>query len=77
MSRLNASLPLPPGSPETHGPVHVYHNADPIPLGACTGHLSVCAVVGFALESRCHSGQTVLFDTVEKLGWCARESARN
>ncbi|KAH8928857.1 alpha/beta-hydrolase [Atractiella rhizophila] len=48
---------------------HVYHNADPIPMGVCTGVLSSCALAGFALESRCHTGKTILFDTVSKLGW--------
>ena len=37
--------------------------------GACTGSLSTCGLVGFALESRCHSGQTILYDTVGELGW--------
>lgn len=31
-------LPLPPGIPmEKMGITHVYHNADPIPMGVCTG----------------------------------------
>ena len=31
-------LPLPPGLPmEKMGVTHVYHNADPIPMGVCTG----------------------------------------
>lgn len=30
---------------------------------------SLCAVGGFALESRCHTGQVILYDTVQKLGW--------
>jgi len=29
----------------------------------------MCAVGGFALESRCHTGQVILYDTVQKLGW--------
>lgn len=43
--------------------------ADPIPNGACTGKLSSCYAAGFALEARCHLGQTVLYDTVNELGW--------
>ncbi|KAJ7046960.1 alpha/beta-hydrolase [Mycena alexandri] len=66
-------LPIPPA----HGPLgpflpavtHVYHNADPIPQGACTGIGSVCAQWGYALETRCHLGKSIIFDTVNKLGW--------
>ena len=38
-------------------------------MGTCTGVTSFCSVGGFALESRCHLGQVVLYDTVRKLGW--------
>lgn len=48
---------------------HVYHNADPIPQGACTGPYSPCSQAGFALETRCHLGRTIVFDTVGQLGW--------
>ncbi|PCH37846.1 alpha/beta-hydrolase [Wolfiporia cocos MD-104 SS10] len=67
-------LPLPPainsnsssgGSPATH----VYHSADPIPQGVCTGPMSLCAQAGYALETRCHMGKSIVFDTVGKLGW--------
>ncbi|BGP38637.1 Putative lipase atg15 [Rhodotorula kratochvilovae] len=48
---------------------HVYHTADPIPLGTCTGTISTCGIAGFALESRCHTGKTIRYDTVGRLGW--------
>ncbi|GAA6006990.1 hypothetical protein JCM11491_001469 [Sporobolomyces phaffii] len=48
---------------------HVFHTADPIPMGVCTGTISTCAIGGFALESRCHTGKTILYDTVGRLGW--------
>ncbi|BGP30638.1 Putative lipase atg15 [Rhodotorula toruloides] len=48
---------------------HVYHSADPIPNGVCTGAFSTCGLVGFALESRCHTGKTIMYDTVGRLGW--------
>ncbi|KAF8891294.1 Lipase [Infundibulicybe gibba] len=48
---------------------HVYHSADPIPQGACTGITSPCAQAGYALETRCHLGSTIVYDTVNKLGW--------
>jgi len=45
-SRLH--LPLPPGMPaEKSGITHVYHTADPIPMGACTGAYSGCYAAGF------------------------------
>ncbi|KAI0062303.1 alpha/beta-hydrolase [Artomyces pyxidatus] len=66
-------LPMPPRSNDTTFPLapvtHVYHNADPIPQGACTGFGSPCASAGYALETRCHLGRTILYDTVGKLGW--------
>ncbi|KAI0957958.1 hypothetical protein AcW1_006182 [Taiwanofungus camphoratus] len=66
-------LPVPPRSDPASlasSPVtHVYHNADPIPQGACTGLGSLCSEAGYALETRCHLGKSVVFDTVGKLGW--------
>lgn len=110
-------LPLPPGMPaDKTGITHVYHNADPIPMGACTGAYSGCYAAGFvrrshvavclhlvhaaaralpsprtccgtgfaftshmlrhglqltrqAMESKCHTGQTILYDTVTVKGW--------
>ncbi|KAF8162635.1 Alpha/Beta hydrolase protein [Crassisporium funariophilum] len=59
-------LPAPPSLDHI---THVYHTADPIPMGTCTGVTSLCALGGFALETRCHTGQVVRFDTVSKLGW--------
>lgn len=51
-----------------HPITHVYHTADPIPFGACTGLSSLCAKGGYALETRCHLGKTILYDTVSKDG---------
>lgn len=48
---------------------HIYHTADPIPQGTCTGIGSPCAQAGYALETRCHLGKSIVFDSVEKLGW--------
>ncbi|KNZ73790.1 Putative lipase ATG15 [Termitomyces sp. J132] len=65
-------LPLPPVQKSTVPPVpvtHVYHSGDPIPQGTCTGFGSPCAQVGFALETHCHLGKSIVFDTVGKLGW--------
>lgn len=72
-TRLHLPLPPPhlvPGSKNSPVAVtHVYHNSDPIPQGACTGRGSPCAQGGYALETRCHLGKTILFDTVRILGW--------
>jgi len=66
-------LPMPPSSDTSGFPItpvtHVYHNADPIPQGACTGLRSPCASAGYALETRCHLGKSIVYDTVGKLGW--------
>lgn len=48
---------------------HVYHTGDPIPLGTCKGSLSSCAQGGYALETRCHLGKSIVYDTLDKLGW--------
>lgn len=58
-------LPLPPRSPITH----VYHTADPIPQGTCTGQTSLCAEFGYALETGCHLGKKIVYDTMKQYGW--------
>ena len=67
-------IPLPPDIATTGNyalaPVtHVYHTADPIPQGTCTGRTSPCAQAGYALETGCHLGKTILYDTVGRLKW--------
>ncbi|KAI0792607.1 alpha/beta-hydrolase [Abortiporus biennis] len=62
--RLHLPLPL-----STEHITHVYHTADPIPMGTCTGVSSSCAIGGYALETRCHLGNVIKYDTVTKLGW--------
>lgn len=59
------------GQPSTQHVTHVYNTADPIPMGTCTGVSSSCALAGVALETRCHLGQVIRYDTVTKLGWSA------
>lgn len=66
--------PARPRPPPNHHPLasyitHVYHTADPIPFGTCTGLYSVCATAGYALETRCHLGKSIILDTVNKLHW--------
>lgn len=55
--------------PSTHHVTHVYHNADPVPLGACIGASSTCYYGGYALETRCHLGKSIVYDTVNTEGW--------
>jgi len=67
-------LPLPPGvmfgkGQELSHVFHVFHTADPIAMGTCNGALSSCSVAGYALETTCHLGKSIIFDTVGKLKW--------
>ena len=48
---------------------HVYHTGDPIAQGVCTGFGSLCVQTGYALETKCHLGKSIVLDTVGKLGW--------
>ncbi|KAG9055082.1 putative lipase atg15 [Serendipita sp. 407] len=74
-SRLH--LPSPPPPPEVdvqhafslHPITHIFHTADPIPHGACTGVRSLCSKAGFALEAHCHLGKTIIYDTISKYRW--------
>ncbi|EIM89998.1 alpha/beta-hydrolase [Stereum hirsutum FP-91666 SS1] len=66
---LPPSLPSEPSDLPFAPVTHVYHNADPIPQGACTGFGSPCASAGYALETRCHLGKSIVYDTVGQLGW--------
>ncbi|KAG6916910.1 hypothetical protein DXG01_004743 [Tephrocybe rancida] len=58
-----------PSPPSTQHITHVYHTGDPIPLGVCTGVTSACALGGYALETRCHLGKTIRYDTVTRRKW--------
>lgn len=58
-----------PSPPSTQHITHVYHTADPIPMGTCNGVLSTCAIAGYAMESRCHLGKSIIYDTVTKCNW--------
>ncbi|KAJ7145139.1 alpha/beta-hydrolase [Mycena crocata] len=58
-----------PSPPSTQHITHVYHTADPIAMGTCNGVLSSCALGGYAMESRCHLGKSIIYDTVSNLSW--------
>ncbi|KAH9041620.1 alpha/beta-hydrolase [Lactarius pseudohatsudake] len=58
-----------PSPPSTHHITHVWHTADPIAMGTCNGVLSSCAIGGYAMESRCHLGNIIEYDTVTNLSW--------
>lgn len=58
-----------PSPPSTQHITHVYHTADPIAMGTCNGILSSCALGGYAMESRCHLGESIVYDTVSNLSW--------
>lgn len=38
-------------------------------MGTCNGILSSCALGGFAMETRCHQGKSIVYDTVSNLSW--------
>lgn len=38
-------------------------------VGTCTGPSSLCGSAGYAMESECHAGQVVLYNTTGLLGW--------
>ncbi|KAJ3216225.1 putative lipase atg15 [Dinochytrium kinnereticum] len=44
---------------------HVGNNRDPIYLGECQGASSSCWYVGYALESKCHSGKECVYNQEE------------
>lgn len=72
-SRLHLPIP-PPDMPDDDAyalvPVtHVYHTADALATGQCVGPTSICSRTGFAMETKCHMGQSVVYDTVKYLGW--------
>ncbi|KAG9018714.1 putative lipase atg15 [Tulasnella sp. 427] len=70
MAAKRLHLPMPPPSPfNVVSTYHVYHTADPVPLGVCTGWNGLCSKGGYALETRCHLGKSIVYDTVEKKGW--------
>ena len=38
-------------------------------MGTCNGVFSSCSITGYAMESRCHLGKTIVYDTVSNLSW--------
>ncbi|WFD45227.1 triacylglycerol lipase [Malassezia psittaci] len=68
-------LPLPPVNwPDQDAyamaPVtHVYNTADSLATGQCRGPYSLCSRTGYAMEAKCHVGQSIVYDTTNYLGW--------
>lgn len=58
-----------PQPPSTQHITHIFHTADPIAMGTCNGVLSSCALGGYAMETACHLGKTIIYDTVTHDGW--------
>ncbi|KAF9562000.1 alpha/beta-hydrolase [Agrocybe pediades] len=67
--RLAATRLHLPSPPSTHHVTHVWHTADPIAMGTCNGVLSSCALGGYAMETACHLGKTIVYDTVSNASW--------
>ncbi|EJD06840.1 alpha/beta-hydrolase [Fomitiporia mediterranea MF3/22] len=68
MASQRLHLPQPPS---TQHVTHVYHTADPIAMGTCNGIFSSCALGGYAMESRCHLGESIIYDTISNLSWAS------
>ncbi|KAG0263485.1 putative lipase atg15 [Actinomortierella ambigua] len=63
-------LPGPPAIRWEDFPLyHVGHTADPVFQGVCNGRSSACYYSGFALESKCHTGRTCVYDPVGEDNW--------
>lgn len=74
LASIRLGIPIPPeiattGNYSSAPVTHVYHTADPIPQGTCTGRASPCAQAGYALETKCHLGMSIVYDTVGRLKW--------
>ncbi|KAK2460950.1 hypothetical protein APHAL10511_007420 [Amanita phalloides] len=69
--RLAASRLHLPSPPSTLHITHIYNNGDSIAMGTCNGLLSSCSIAGYALETGCHLGKSIVYDTVGQLGWSA------
>ncbi|KAF8181260.1 alpha/beta-hydrolase [Pholiota molesta] len=67
--RLAATRLHLPSPPSTHHVTHVFHTADPIAMGTCNGVLSSCALGGYAMETACHLGKSIIYDTVSNASW--------
>ncbi|OZJ03751.1 hypothetical protein BZG36_03069 [Bifiguratus adelaidae] len=50
---------------------HVGHTADPIFMGVCKGPTSPCWYTGYSMETKCRTGKSCVFNTVEDddYGW--------
>ncbi|KAF9271718.1 putative lipase atg15 [Mortierella alpina] len=63
-------LPMPPAINWDDMPLfHVGHTADPVFQGVCNGPTSACYFSGFAMESKCHTGRTCVYDPVSEDSW--------
>ncbi|KAJ2389506.1 putative lipase atg15 [Coemansia sp. RSA 2559] len=63
-------LPQPPAIVMDRLPLfHAGNTADPVFMGVCVGRTSSCYYAGYALETVCHNGRKLVFDTVMQRGW--------
>ncbi|KAJ1906476.1 putative lipase atg15 [Coemansia sp. IMI 209127] len=63
-------LPQPPAIVMDRLPLfHIGNTADPVFMGVCVGRTSSCYYAGYALETVCHNGRKLIFDTVMQRGW--------
>lgn len=78
MAAARLGLPTPPGlrigadaygTRASTGVYHFYHTADDIPMGKCNAVNSVCTLGGYAMEAKCHTGHTCVYDTIADKNW--------
>ncbi|KAI9503136.1 putative lipase atg15 [Coemansia spiralis] len=63
-------LPMPPSMIMDRLPLfHIGNTADPVFMGVCSGRTSSCYFAGYAMESKCHNGRQLIFDTVMRRNW--------
>lgn len=63
-------LPMHPGYDMKTAPHwSIGNTGDPIWMGSCTGPTTACYYAGYAMESKCHIGQRIMYDTVKEKGW--------
>jgi lipase ATG15 len=81
MPAKRLGLPTPPGyqigshqERAKTGGTHFGHTADPIFMGTCNTVATVCSIAGYSMQSRCHTGDTCIYDTVKDFGWRSSSS---
>ncbi|PWA03113.1 hypothetical protein BB558_000718 [Smittium angustum] len=63
-------IPMPENMDFDKVPIyHIGNSADPVFMGDCNGITSLCHLLGYQLETKCHLGRTSTLDTKKYLNW--------